>query len=165
MTGLGTLSLRTSYHKGRDDIANDFYLPAIRNAIRYDRAVGFFRSAVFVIAWPALRDFVRRGGRIRILCSQVLSTEDVKALDAGYAARLDRRLAARLRDEVATLLDDEMLSEPAGVLAALVATEVVDLKVALLRPIPGTTTKRIFPRQAGNPCTTPKARRSFSRVR
>ena len=144
MTSLAKLSLRTSYHKGRDDIANDFYLPAIRNAIRYDRAVGFFRSAVFIIAWPALRDFVGRGGRIRILCSQVLSTEDVKALDAGYAARLDGRLAARLRDEVATLLDDEMLSEPARVLAALVATEVVDLKIALLRPIPSAAMTRIF---------------------
>ena len=144
MTGLATLSLRTSYHKGRDDIANDFYLPAMRHATKYDRAVGFFRSAVFIIAWPALREFVGRGGRIRILCSQVLSIEDVKALDAGYAARLDDTLAARLRDEVATLLEDETLSEPARVLAALVATEVVDLKIALLRPIPDTATTRIF---------------------
>ena len=144
MTGLATLSLRTSYHKGRDDIANDFYLPAMRHATKYDRAVGFFRSAVFIIAWPALREFVGRGGRIRILCSHVLSIEDVKALDAGYAARLDDTLAARLRDEVAMLLEDETLSEPARVLAALVATEVVDLKIALLRPIPGTATTRIF---------------------
>ena len=144
MTGLATLSLRTSYHKGRDDIANDFYLPAMRLATRYDRAVGFFRSAVFVIAWPALREFVGQGGRIRILCSQLLSTEDVKALDAGYAARLNESLAARLRDEVATLLNDEMLWQPARVLAALVATEVVDLKIAILRPIPGTAAKRIF---------------------
>ena len=144
MTGLATLSLRTSYHKGRYDIANDFYLPAMRHATKYDRAVGFFRSAVFIIAWPALREFVGRGGRIRILCSQVLSTEDVTALEAGYAARLDEKLAAQLRDEVATLLEDETLSEPARILAALVATGVVDLKIALLRPIPGTATTRIF---------------------
>ena len=144
MIGLASLSLRTSYHKGRDDIANDFYLPAMRHAIKYDRAVGFFRSTVFIIAWPALREFVRRGGRIRILCSQVLAAEDVKALDAGYEARLDRRLAARLRDEVATLLNDEVLSEPTRVLAALVATEAADLKIALLPPIPGIAMTRIF---------------------
>lgn len=138
------MSLRTSYHKGRDDIANEFYLPAMRHATKYDRAVGFFRSAVFIIAWPALREFVGHGGRIRILCSQVLSTEDVKALDAGYAARLDERLSTRLRDEVTSLLEDETLSEPARVLAALVAMEVVDLKIAILRPIPGNATTRIF---------------------
>ena len=64
MTGLAELVLRTSYHKGRDDIANDFYLPAMRRATKYDRAVGYFRSAAFIIAWPALREFVAQGGRI-----------------------------------------------------------------------------------------------------
>ena len=144
MSGLATLTLRTSYHKGRDDIANDFYLPAMRHAIKYDRAVGFFRSAVFIIAWPALREFVGHGGRIRILCSQVLSAEDIEALDAGYAGRVDQTIAARLGNEVATLLEDETMSEPASVLGALVATEVVDLKIAILRPLPGNAMARIF---------------------
>ena len=144
MNGLATLALRTSYHKGRDDIANDFYLPAMRCATKYDRAVGYFRSSAFIIAWPALRGFVARGGRIRILCSHVLSAEDIEALDAGYTARVDEIVAARLRHEVVTLLEDETMSEPAKVLAALVGTEVVELKIAILRPIPGATTTRIF---------------------
>lgn len=144
MSGLAGLILRTSYHKGRDDIANDFYLPAMRLANKYDRAVGYFRSAAFIIAWPALREFVAHGGRIRILCSQVLSAEDIDALDAGYAARVDETLAARLRDEIATLLEDEAMSEPARVLAALVATDVVEFKIAILRPAPGAAATRIF---------------------
>ena len=144
MSGLATLALRTSYHKGRDNIANDFYLPAMRRATKYDRAVGYFRSAAFIIAWPALREFVAHDGRIRILCSQVLSAEDIQALDTGYTARMDEKIAARLRDEVATLLADEAMREPARVLAALVATEVVEFKVAILRPIPGAAKMRIF---------------------
>ena len=144
MSGLVNLALRTSYHKGRDDIANDFYLPVMRRATNYDRAVGYFRSTAFIIAWPALREFVAHSGRIRILCSQVLSVEDMEALDAGYVARVDKTIAARLRDEVATLLEDENMSEPAKVLAALVATEVVEFKIAILRPIPGATAMRIF---------------------
>ena len=144
MSGLATLTLRTSYHKGRDDIASDFYLPAMRRATNYDRAVGYFRSAAFIIAWPALREFVAHDGRIRILCSQMLSAEDIEALDAGYAARVDETIAARLRDEVATLLEDETMSEPARVLAALVATEVIEIKIAILRPMPGAAKTRIF---------------------
>ena len=116
----------------------------MRCATRYSRAVGFFRSAVFIIAWPALREFVANGGRIRILCSQVLAAEDIEALEAGYAARVDEMLAARLRDEVATLLEDETMSEPARVLAALVGTEVVEFKIAVLRPSAGATRMRIF---------------------
>ena len=144
MTGLATLALKTSYHKGRDNIANDFYLPAMRCAIKYDRAVGYFRSTALIIAWPALREFVAHGGRIRILCSQVLSAEDIEALDAGYTARVDETIAARLHDEVDMLLKDETMSEPARVLGALVATEVVDFKIAILRPMLGNTTTRIF---------------------
>ncbi len=154
MSGLAGLALQTSYHKGRDDIANDFYLPAMRLATKYDRAVGYFRSAVFIIAWPALREFVAHGGRIRILCSQVLSAEDIEALDAGYAARVDETVAARLRDEVTTLLEDEAMSEPARVLAALVATDVVEFKIAILRPMPGASATRIFHDKLGILCDT-----------
>ena len=144
MNGLAALALRTSYHKGRDDIARDFYLPAMHRATRYDRAVGYFRSSIFVIAWPALRGFVARSGRMRILCSHVLSPADIAALDAGYAARVDAMVAARLREEVVTLLRDETMSEPTKVLAALVATEAVEFKIAILRPILGATASRIF---------------------
>jgi hypothetical protein len=93
--GLAELGLRTSYHKGRDDIAEQFYLACMRRAVALDRAVGFFRSSVYIIAWPALRDFIRRGGRIRVLCSQVLAPGDLDALKQGYAARADTALAAR----------------------------------------------------------------------
>ena len=144
MTGLATLALRTSYHKARDDVANDFYLPAMRRAVNYDRAVAFFRSTIFIIAWSALREFVAHGGHIRVLCSQVLSAEDIEALDKGYAARIDEIVAARLHDEVATLLDDDTMSEPSRVLAALVGTEVIDLKIAILHPITSGATTRIF---------------------
>lgn len=144
MTGLASRDFRTAYRKGQHDIAQDFYLPAMRLATSYDRAVGYFRSAAFIIAWPALRDFVARGGRIRVLCSQVLAPADVAALDSGYAARADALLATRLRNEVEMLLADEVLRQPARVLAALVASGVLEFKVAVLQAHPGATASRIF---------------------
>ena len=142
MSSLADVAFRTAYRKGHHDIANDFYLPAMRLSVEYDRAVGYFRSAAFVIAWPALRDFVGRGGRIRILCSQVLSAADVDALDAGFAAKVDDGLAARLRNEVQTMLEDEALAAPTRVLAALVGTGVLEFKVAVLRARPGAPATR-----------------------
>src|SRR4051794_4355485 len=121
MAALADLSLKTAYHKGRDDIAADFYVPCMRRAIEYDRAVGYFRSSVFIVAWEALKDFVERGGRFRVLCSQVLAKNDIEALQRGYEARADP-LATRFLEEVRNLLQDEELREPARVLAALVAT-------------------------------------------
>lgn len=130
---LSDLAFQTSYHKGRDELAEDFYLPCMRRAAKYDRAVGYFRSTVFLIAWPALRDFVSRGGQMRVLCSQVLAEADISALDAGYAAQVDRGLAERLGAEVDDLLNDPVLREPARVLAALVARGTLDVKIAVLR--------------------------------
>lgn len=132
MGDLSQLTLQTSYHKGRDDIANQFYLPCMHRAVALDRAVGFFRSTVFIVAWPALKDFVRRNGRVRVLCSQVLSSEDIQALREGYSARIDDVLTARLLEEVRRLLNDEVLKAPARVLAALVAAGHMELKIALL---------------------------------
>ena len=101
MGALSELTLQTSYHKGRDNIAEAFYLPCMRRATEYDRAVGYFRSTAFIIAWPALREFVQRRGKIRVLCSQVLASDDIDALDKGYSARVDRRLGrASLRKSV-----------------------------------------------------------------
>ena len=133
MRSLSELTLQTSYHKGRDNIAESFYLPCMQRATEYDRAVGYFRSAIFIIAWPALREFVRSEGRIRVLCSQVLAAEDIDALEAGYAARADELLAARLVEEVRELLKDELLHDPARVLAALVARGTIELQIAILR--------------------------------
>jgi len=129
---LSELTLRTSYHRGRDDIAEEFYLPCMRRAVEYDRAVGYFRSTAFIIAWPALKDFVRRAGHIRILCSQVLASEDIAALERGYEARVNTRLAATLVEEVRSLMDDSILREPARILAALVANSTIELQIALL---------------------------------
>lgn len=145
MASLADLALRTSYHKGRDDIAEQFYLPCMMRATEYDRAVGFFRSAAFIIAWPALRDFVARNGVMRVLCSQVLSDEDVEAISQGYEARIDAVLAKRLVEEVRELLSDDVLAAPARVLAALIANNTLDMKIAVMKRADLTTAHgRIF---------------------
>lgn len=145
MGNLAELTLRTSYHKGRDSIANDFYLPCMLRASEYDRAVGFFRSAAFIIAWPALKEFVKNGGRIRILCSQVLAAADVDALDSGYSARADNEIAKRLAEEVRSLLNDEVLRAPTRILAALVARHSLELQIAILKDADiGTARGRLF---------------------
>lgn len=64
-------------------------------AAGFDRAVGYFRSTAFIIAWPALKAFAERDGHIQILCSHVLADDDIDAPDAGYEARADEVLAAK----------------------------------------------------------------------
>jgi superfamily II DNA or RNA helicase len=127
------LSLKTSYHKGEDDIAAEFYTPCLERTIYYDRAVGFFRSSIFLISWPTLTGFIERNGKMRVLCSHILEPEDIEALESGYTARIDERLAESLLNEVRSLLGDPILREPATILAGLVANRTIDFRIAIFR--------------------------------
>jgi superfamily II DNA or RNA helicase len=133
VSGLASLQLSTAYRKGRDDIAQDFYLPCMRVAERYDRAVGFFNSAIYVIAWPSLKDFVARHGRMRLICSPVLPAQDIEAIDSGYSKRFEDANAEKLRDDIRYVLASPYLHKPTTVLASLIALEVVDIRIAFMK--------------------------------
>lgn len=127
---LADLRLHHSYRKGTHDIARDFYVPCMERASSYDRAVGYFSSTVYALAWGALKEFVLRGGKIRIVCSPALSLSDIEALEEGY----EEANAERLRDEVERLLADPRLRKPTRVLAALVAVGALEFRVAFVGP-------------------------------
>jgi superfamily II DNA or RNA helicase len=136
MSGLASLPLKTDYRKGRDDIARDFYLPCMRAAGEYDRAVGFFNSAIYVIAWPSLKDFVVRKGKMRLICSPVLPARDIDAIEAGYSERFEEDNGEKLRDDIRYMLATPYLYKPTAVLATLVALEVVDVRIAFMKKTP-----------------------------
>lgn len=132
MSGLADIPLKTQYRKGRDDIATDFYIPCMRRARTFDRAVGFFSSSIYVLAWEALRDFVSRRGTMRLICSPVLSREDIEALSLGYEEQSEVVIAASLSREIDDLLADPLRRKPAVVLASLISSRVLEVKIAVL---------------------------------
>jgi superfamily II DNA or RNA helicase len=136
VSGLADLPLKTDYRKGRDDIAHNFYLPCMRIADRYDRAVGFFNSAIYVIAWPSLKDFVTHHGKMRLVCSPVLSPNDIDAIATGYSSRFEEENAEELRNDIRYMLTTPYLYKPATVLATLIALSVVDVRIAFMKKTP-----------------------------
>lgn len=136
MSGLADLSLKTDYRKGRDDIARDFYLRCMSIADRYDRAVGFFNSAIYVIAWPSLKDFVARNAKMRLICSPILPPNDIEAIESGYSQRFEQENACKMRDDFRYMLTTPYLFKPATVLATLVALGIVDIRIAFMKKTP-----------------------------
>ncbi len=81
----GTRSLRSvpfreNYSSSGSSLLNEFYIPALSNAVRYDRATGYFSSAVLALAPVAFSEFATRGGKMRLLCSPHLSEADAQAI-------------------------------------------------------------------------------------
>src|SRR3954449_6762756 len=92
---LSVLKLSTEYRSLKDDPVRSFYRQCLLNSMTYKRAVGYFRSSVFVVIGPSMIDFSRKGGRTRLICSPELSAEDIDSIALGYAGRskvIDERL-------------------------------------------------------------------------
>ena len=126
---LKSLPLKTEYRTGVDDLILDFYAPCTSASIKYDRAVGYFRSSILLLAGGALIDLALRGGYIRLVCSPDLSSEDIEAMRQGYQQR-DEILASSLMFEIAGLLENASTRHQVTVLATLIATGSMDVKVA-----------------------------------
>jgi len=144
---LRSIDYKTSYNRGWDDIASEFYLPSMRGSIQYDRAVGFFSSSVLLLAWDALEKFVGRGGRIRIVCSHHMSDADIRALSSGYSC--DEIVENALHEQIEQLLQDEKTRNPLKLLACLVRSHVMDLKVAVVDEYTGVQAGAMFHSKLG----------------
>lgn len=72
-----------------DDIIADFFVPALRNAVRYDRGVGFFSAGWLRKAAEGMAEFADNSGRARWVTSPILSEDDWKALKLGAETRYD----------------------------------------------------------------------------
>jgi superfamily II DNA or RNA helicase len=130
MKNLADLNLNHSYHKGENDVAEEFYLPCMARSTGYDRAVGFFKSSIYLLAWDSLKTFIHNGGEMRIICSPVLADDDQNAIRTGYEARQNQQIANNLQEQIESMLESDVLKKPTKVLSALVAEDIIDFKIA-----------------------------------
>ena len=132
-TFIGDLSefdFETEYRSLKANPATSFYRPCLLNSTAYKRAVGYFRSSVYMVIGPSIIEFARRGGKISLICSPELSPEDIDGIAAGYGQRSDL-IEKRLIADIDRLLAESDTSYPTQVLATLISTGALDIKVAL----------------------------------
>ena len=149
MASLKEIDLKFSYHKGKNDIAKEFYLPCMNNSLKYSRAVGFFNSTVFLIAWPSLKEFIKNGGKIRIICSPVLSKEDIMAIEKGETEKVLNKYDHSLQKEIKLMLEDNDLRKPTKVLASLVSLGYLEFRIAFMKSTVPAKVRRIFHDKVG----------------
>lgn len=127
---LSDFDFKPDYTKSEDDIAEKFYIPAMRCSKNYDRISGYFGSTIYIIAWSALQDFVNNGGKMRVICSPCISERDKQALNEGYQSLNDASIKDSLEKELEELFSNPYLVKPSRVLAGLVAEGILDIKIA-----------------------------------
>ena len=128
--GLVTLPLASQYRTGQADPVLQFYKPCLRNAITYDRAVGFFRSSVYLIVGSSTIEFARRGGKIRLICSPALDAQDAKSIGESYDARVDQA-ESQLDEQIEKLFASEESAYRTQILATLIKNGSMDIRLAI----------------------------------
>lgn len=134
--GLASLNLATEYRTGEADPVAEFYCPCLEQALDYRRAVGYFRSSVFLIVGEETVDFAKRGGKLRLVCSPSLTEEDLSGIEAGYGLR-NTLTSEMLIAEIDHLLADASSHYRTRVLATLIAIGALDVRVAVRAPDQG----------------------------
>ena len=75
------------YRSESDNLLTDFYIPAVRESVRYDRAVGFFSAAMLSYAAQGLSAFIQSAGQMRLIFVCEISAEDETVIGKGYDLR------------------------------------------------------------------------------
>lgn len=122
------LDIKKKYRSLLDSVAKDFYIPLLSQAVKYQRAVGFFSSSCLVEISKGISELAKNGGKIQLVASPYLSDEDVEAIKSGYAMR-DQVVKEAIRRE---MTEGKTPFEKArlNLLANLISDGVLDIKIA-----------------------------------
>ena len=142
-------NFQVSYSKDSDNIAESFYLPCLSTATRYDRISGYFGSTIYILAWSALKDFVKHNGKMRIICSPFLTEDDQAAINEGQEAKRQEILKQSLAKEFEALFNNDYLSAPSRALACLISMGTIEIKIAVGLSSMSSEIKRLFHDKVG----------------
>jgi superfamily II DNA or RNA helicase len=126
--GLRDIEFAEEYRSGEEDALKGFFLPAMRVATRYDRAVGYFSSSALECFAEPLDRFVQYGGSIRLVTSVELRDGDVEVLKD--AAKRQALCEERILEVIEREFSGRTVSSGLQKLAALLETGRLQIKVA-----------------------------------
>ena len=127
--GLKDHKIKSEYRSLIDNVVQDFYIPLLREAVTYKRAVGFFSSTALVEISKGIAEMASEGGRIQLVASPYLSDEDIEAIKLGYENRdviIEKALLEQIKEEPSDYYSMERLN----LLASLIADGIMDIQIA-----------------------------------
>jgi DNA phosphorothioation system restriction enzyme len=144
---LKDLSLHISYSSDSGNIIKDFYVPCMRNAMLYRRAVGYFTSHGLSVAAQGIAHLIKNEGKIKLIASPCLTDEDIAAIGDGYKRREEVIREASQRGFVG--IENKLMRERLGALAWLIEVGALDVRLAIRVNKDGSLKRGIFHEKMG----------------
>lgn len=115
-----------------DNLINELYTPCLKWAERFDRGVGYFTTGWLTYNVAGLSDFASRGGKMRLITSPILSTEDTDAIigaenqDGSAFLRLEAALLENVE-----ILKQEMEADIINTFSWMLYDGIIDMRFAI----------------------------------
>jgi superfamily II DNA or RNA helicase len=117
-------SLKNVYFTDEDNVIERLYSPCLKNASKYVRAVGYFRSSVFSLMTEDLLDFAINGGKICLITSIHFDKNDYDTILSNLGHDI-------LVQELVDMRKNPELVSTTEMLAALVCYGALEIKIAI----------------------------------
>ena len=132
---LRDLNLQQVYSRDNcSDLVEDFFVPTLSRAVRYDRATYTFSPETLIVAAAGLAGLINNGGNVRLICHHQLPRDVIQAVIDGHRAAEDAILES-LADRDFTEVDPQDLAglHHLKLLTWLVKDGRLEIKVAIPR--------------------------------
>ena len=124
------LTLKPVYYSKEVDIAENFYIPVLKEAISYDRVSAYFSAKALSSCATGIENFISNTGKCRLILSKDISEEDYNKIKLGYDLK-DKLNAGLIEDLKQELSIDEQ--RKLSNLAYLIANNIIDIKIAFMK--------------------------------
>ena len=126
----GGMQFSLSYSSQENDIVQEFLLPALKEGVEYDRAVGFFSSSSLLSISVGIKNLVKNNGKIKIICSPKLSEQDINAIAEGYEKR---QIIENALEREFVEAKNKFEEERFNMLSHLIEKGILDIKIATMK--------------------------------
>lgn len=115
-----------------DNLIDELYTPCLKWAERFDRGVGYFTTGWLTYNVAGLSDFASHGGKMRLITSPILSTEDTDAIigaenqDGSAFLRLEAALLENVE-----ILKQEMEADIINTFSWMLYDGIIDMRFAI----------------------------------
>lgn len=126
---LNSLDLKLSYRSGADHLVDAFLTPCLKEAVSYQRAAGYFTSKGLSLAARGVASLAARGGKLQLVVSPHLESEDVAALQK--ALHQPKEILKSIISKDLKDLENSLEKDRLNALAWLAASRLLEIRIAL----------------------------------
>ena len=131
MISFRNLNLKHKYNFSKGDkVLDEFYIPSLKNAVKYDRATGYFTSASLVAAAAGMAQFVKNNGKYRLIFGrEVPSEKDFDAMVSSYGNIFEEEFS-----HIVENFELFVKQDPRAILGWMIKNNFLEVKICFRRP-------------------------------